>query len=82
VHDHVADIDQDPRAVGIPFDASDVVTVLANRFDDPIRDRAGLNFRAPGYDREGVGKDRSAADVERDEGLPFLVEGAIAYEVY
>lgn len=81
MHDYVSEVDEDPGTIGIAFDARDAVTVPLRGFDDRVGDRARLNLRASGDDRERVGQNRAGADVERRKGLAFFIERALAYEV-
>jgi hypothetical protein len=81
VHDNVAQVDQYPRAVGVALHSRKSVALAADGFDDGVGDRARLNLRPPRYDREGVGQDRSPADVDCGKGFAFFVERAIADDV-
>jgi len=82
VHDHVTEIDENPRSIGMSFDACDAVSVMAHGLDDRIGDSARLDLRAAADDREGIGQDRAPAYVEDREGFAFFVECALANDVY
>lgn len=81
MNDHVAEIDQNPRPVRVPFDPRHSVAVRANGFDDGVGYCASLNLRAAGDDRKRIGKNRSTADVQGGKGFTFFVERALAYDV-
>jgi hypothetical protein len=81
VNDHVPEIDENPRTVGISLDAGYAVALASHRLDDRVGYCARLNLRTSGNDCERVRKNRSAAYVERREGFTFLVERALADDV-
>ena len=58
--DHVAEIDEDPSAVGITLGAGDVEAVLAGSLGDAVGDRARLDLRAARRDDERIGNDRAS----------------------
>jgi len=76
VNDHRAQIQEDPAALGVAFDARDPPTGGFDRLDDRIGDRPGLDLGAPGDQREIIGEDRLRADLQRLELLAlFLLRG-------
>jgi hypothetical protein len=72
VHDHVAKVEQNPRAVGISLDAPDRQALSFTALDDRIGDGACLNFRTTGDQGKGVGKNRASGDVDGDKILALL----------
>ena len=79
-HD-IAEIDQDPAAVGVSLRTGDLEAVLADRVGDRIGNRAGLDFRAAGNDDERIGNDGPAIEVQDGDILAFLVFGGGADDV-
>ena len=81
MRDDVAEIDEDPAAVGVAFEAANRTALALRRLDDRIGDRTGLNFRAPANDGKRVGENRASVDVDCDKVLAFLIEGCVADNV-
>jgi hypothetical protein len=75
----VAQVDQDPAAVGVALDARPQPRLLG-LVDDRVDDRAGLNRRASGDDDERVRDDRASGEIENGDVLGFLVLGGVARE--
>ncbi len=76
MNDHRPEIQEDPAAFGVAFDARDPPAGGFDRLDDRIGDRSRLDLRAPGDEREVVGEDRFRTDLERLELLAlFLFRG-------
>ena len=78
VDDDRAEVDEDPAAVVVAFRAGDREAGAADRFDDGIGDRPGLDFRAAGDDRERIGDDRAPFEIEKGEVFAFFVFRGIA----
>ena len=81
MHDNVAEVDQNPATIGVPFDAGNFVAPIPYRFDDGVGDCARLNFRPAADDCKLIGQDRAAADIENGERLALFVERALAHDV-
>ena len=76
VNDHRTEIQEDPAAFGVAFDACDPPPGGLDRLDDSVGDRSGLDLRTPGDQREVIGEDRFRTDLERLELLAlFLLRG-------
>jgi hypothetical protein len=81
VGDDIAEVDQNPAAVGVALGTGDRKAILPHRIRDRIGDRAGLNFRAAGDDDERIGNDGPALEVQDGDILAFLVFGGGADDV-
>lgn len=81
MYDHVSEVDQNPGAVGIAFDAADAVVCRFDFLDDCIRNGSRLDLRTSRDENEGVGEDGASADVDFGEVLTLLVEGGVADDV-
>lgn len=79
--DDVAEIDEDPVAVGVALDARYFQSVLLDLLADAVRDGSRLNLRASRDDDELVGEDRASGDVDLREIFRFFVERRRAYDV-
>ncbi len=78
VHDHVAQIDQNPRALIVPLDARDFVAFAFGALDDRVGNRTRLNFRAPGDQCKSICENRASADVDRGKVFALAIERGVA----
>jgi hypothetical protein len=81
VHDYVTEVEENPRAIRVSFDAPDGIAVAPDGFDDGVGNGARLDLRTAADDRERIGQDRPPAHVKKSEGFAFFVERAIANDV-
>jgi hypothetical protein len=80
MHDHVAEVDQDPAAVGVAFGARDLASVVACALRNRVGDGTRLDDRAPGDDDECVGDDGPPIEVEDGDVFALFVFGGGADE--
>jgi hypothetical protein len=75
VRDDIAEIDQDPAAVGVALGTGDRKAVFPHCVGNRIGDRARLDFRAAGNDDERIGNDGPAIEVQDRDILALFVFG-------
>ena len=81
VDDGIAQIEQDPAAIGMALDALDGVAVGLRGLDDRVDDRTRLNLRTAGDDCERVGKNRAAGYVDGNEVFALFFERGVTNDV-
>ena len=81
MNDHMAEVDQDPRAIGIAFHSRRLETLGSGALDDAIGDCASLNFRTARDDCKCVSKNRASAYVDGREIFALFLQGRVANDV-
>src|SRR4051794_893575 len=79
VHHDVAEIDEDPFAARLAFDAVDAPARLLDLLPDTIGERAYLRARSPGGDHHALEHGGHARGVEDDDVVAFHILEGVDY---